>query len=85
MFVFSSGHDIACVCPVFVTVMSPCVLLLLLQLRSAIRRATIGLKFVPVFMGSAYKNKAVQKLLDGVVSYLPTPLGMCPASLERDL
>ena len=42
-------------------------------LREAIRRQTIDLKFVPVFMGSAYKNKGVQRLLDGVIDYLPSP------------
>jgi elongation factor G len=42
-------------------------------LRAAIRKGTLALKLTPVFMGSAYKNKAVQKLLDGVVDYLPDP------------
>ena len=41
--------------------------------RAAIRRGTIELKLTPVLMGSAYKNKAVQKLLDAVVYYLPDP------------
>jgi elongation factor G len=43
------------------------------QIQEAIRRATIGLKFSPVFMGSAIKNTAVQPLLDGVCDYLPNP------------
>ncbi|RVW15290.1 Elongation factor G, mitochondrial [Vitis vinifera] len=43
------------------------------SLEEAIRRATVAQKFIPVFMGSAFKNKGVQPLLDGVLSYLPCP------------
>ncbi len=43
------------------------------ELRAAIRRATLALKMTPVMCGSAYKNKGVQLLLDGVVDYLPNP------------
>ena len=42
-------------------------------IRAAVRKATISLQLTPVFCGSAYKNKGVQKLLDAVVAYLPDP------------
>ena len=44
------------------------------RIKKAIRKATLDLKIVPVFCGSAFKNKGVQALLDGVIDYLPTPL-----------
>ena len=52
-------------------------------LKSAIRKAVIACKFVPVFMGSAYKNKGVQPLLDGVVEYLPEPIEKPNYALDR--
>ena len=53
-------------------------------MHAAIRRATLALKFVPVFMGSAFKNKGVQLLLDGVTDYLPTPLDITNTALDLD-
>ncbi len=44
------------------------------ELKAAIRRATIALKMTPVMCGSAYKNKAIQTLLDGICDYLPNPM-----------
>jgi elongation factor G len=43
------------------------------MIRRAVRKGALDLKFTPVFCGSAYKNKAVQHLLDGVIYYLPNP------------
>ena len=54
------------------------------QLSRAIRRATISLKFVPVFAGSAYKNKGVQTLLDGVAAFLPAPGDVPNTALDLD-
>ncbi|HEB84367.1 MAG TPA: elongation factor G [Bacteroidetes bacterium] len=44
------------------------------KLRTAIRKATLDSKIVPVLCGSSYKNKGVQRLLDAIVYYLPSPL-----------
>ena len=43
-------------------------------IKSAIRRGVVEMKFTPVLCGSAFKNKGVQLLLDGIVDYLPSPL-----------
>ncbi|MCC6381836.1 MAG: elongation factor G [Dehalococcoidia bacterium] len=48
------------------------------ELRAAIRRATIASLATPVLCGSALKNKGVQKMLDAVVDYLPSPLDIPP-------
>src|ERR1019366_2164178 len=48
------------------------------DLRKALRRATIASEIVPVLCGSAFKNKAVQPMLDAVVDYLPSPLDVPP-------
>ena len=44
------------------------------ELRAALRRATIALQLFPVIVGTSFKNKGVQPLLDAVVDYLPSPL-----------
>ncbi|HAJ44910.1 MAG: Elongation factor G [Candidatus Azambacteria bacterium GW2011_GWE1_42_9] len=48
------------------------------EIKLAMRKAVIANKLVPVFCGSALKNKGVQMMLDGVVEYLPNPLEMPP-------
>ena len=47
-------------------------------LKAAIRKATLNLEIFPVFAGSAFKNKGVQPLLDGVIDYCPSPLDVKP-------
>lgn len=54
------------------------------ELMQAVRRATLSLSFVPVFMGSAYKNKGVQHLLDAVGSFLPSPLDAKYSYLDQN-
>jgi elongation factor G len=47
-------------------------------LRAAIRSATLKIEIIPVVMGSAFRNKGVQPMLDAVVEYLPSPLDLPP-------
>ncbi|HOQ37254.1 MAG TPA: elongation factor G [Acetivibrio sp.] len=44
------------------------------EIKAALRKATIKVKIIPVTCGSSYKNKGVQRLLDAVVDYLPSPV-----------
>ncbi len=44
------------------------------SIKAAIRKATVEVKMVPVVCGTSYKNKGVQKLLDAIVDYMPSPL-----------
>lgn len=44
------------------------------EIKSALRKRTINNEIVPVFCGSAFKNKGVQAVLDGVIDYLPSPI-----------
>jgi len=58
-------------------------------LKRVVRKVTLELEGIPILMGSSFKNKAVQNLLDGIVSYLPSPLdvqdvsGIAPKTGER--
>ena len=54
------------------------------EIKSVIRKAVLTGEFHPVFCGSAYKNKNIQLLLDGVVDYLPSPLDIPPAKGTDD-
>jgi len=48
------------------------------MLKRAVRAATLDISITPVLLGSAFKNKGVQPLLDGVIDYLPSPLDVPP-------
>ncbi len=48
------------------------------ELKTALRRATLKMKLFPVICGTAFKNKGVQPLLDAVIDYLPSPLDVPP-------
>ena len=48
------------------------------EIKDVIRKETIGGRMVPMFCGSAYRNKGVQMMLDGVVDYMPSPLDIPP-------
>jgi elongation factor G len=48
------------------------------MIRRALRKATLEIAVTPVFLGSAFKNKGVQPLLNGVIEYLPSPLDVPP-------
>ena len=50
------------------------------QIRAAIRKATVAVKMIPVTCGTSYKNKGVQKLLDAIVDYMPSPLDIPPVT-----
>jgi elongation factor G len=54
------------------------------MVQEAIRRGTLSLEFTPVMIGSAYKNKGVQKLLDAVNAYLPCPTEVENIALDLD-
>ena len=59
-------------------------------IKSAIRKATVAVQMIPVVCGTSYKNKGVQKLLDAIVDYMPSPMdipdivGKIPGTNEED-
>ena len=55
----------------------------LVDLKKALRAATIAYKLVPMYCGTSLRNKGVQPLLDGIVDYLPSPLDVPPAEGKK--
>ncbi len=53
-------------------------------IHDAVRKATLSQEITPVYMGSAYKNKGVQALLDAVIAYLPNPTQVTNEALDMD-
>ncbi|MBU0730523.1 MAG: elongation factor G [Proteobacteria bacterium] len=54
------------------------------MIKAAVRKGTLALELAPVFVGSAYKNKGVQPLLDAVIDYLPNPKDIENIALDLD-
>ncbi len=50
------------------------------QLRAAVRKCTLDISITPVLLGSAFKNKGVQPLLEAVIDYLPSPVDVPPVT-----
>jgi elongation factor G len=48
------------------------------ELKAAIRKGCVAVKLIPVVCGTSYRNRGVQKLLDAIVDYLPSPLDVPP-------
>ena len=55
------------------------------DLQSAIRRATLSVSFIPVLVGSSFRNKGVQALLDAVIDFLPSPQDVPPVTGKNTL
>jgi len=54
------------------------------ELLGILRKATIARRIIPVYCGSAFKNKGIQRLLDGIVHFLPSPIDLPPIIHARD-